>query len=759
MEMTCPQCDHRNPKDAKFCKECGFQLARTTDPLIGQKIGNHRLVKRIGVGGMGVVYLAEHVNLGKKYAVKFLHPQFASDEEVVERFRREAQVLAALDHENIIRENDFGWLDGVGFYLIMEYLEGETLKDLIREEGPLEIDRIIALFEQLMNALDEAHTEGVIHRDLKPENIFLIKKRGREQLKILDFGIARVLLDGAQKDFTVDGEVYGSPTYMSPEQARGEISKVDHRADLYAVGIILVEVLTGRPPYRGSTPSEVMLAHISGLPPRLSDLNPDIRFAAALEDIVLKALAKEADERFQSAHEFWDILLPVLEKTKALQNEDMEQTVDGVIAAPVIPQTTGRVLVSREWTPSRQVPPIDALPAIASEPSLPGAAARLPVPAVEGAEQASPTSEMQGLPEPAGRVHVTQEQIPVVSRTDAPQGFLSDTPQPIRDSSPPVPLAPSTPEVPFNQPRPLLPPTPSMSSSMDNLLSAMTSFDEDDDDDPTTVSSLSDAGLISTPHKSMPPSAQMPLPHSQGMGDFPIDVLDSRDKTTAEARQNVPAQSIPQRVPTPVSSPQPVMSPVSHGSSGFPTGTRPASLFDTQSQELPGEDQAPGLGSKIMKHPALLGGVVGFVLLFLLWMLLPSKPDPASQQDADAGSGVLVGKAPSIKRETRRIPALPPQNRRRLPTPNRPVVPRKTEVRTRPVPVPAELMRLTIKTTPSKANVIIQGRGKVGTTPYTLKAAKGSYLRIYIQKDGYQSRMVSWRASEHNVETIRLLPE
>ena len=123
---TCPYCSHVNPSTAKFCQECGRRVKRSTDPLIGKQIGNQRLVKRIGVGGMGVVYLAEHVNLGKKYAVKFLHPQFASDEEVVERFRREAKVIASLEHENIIRETDFGWFDGVGFYLIMEYLEGHN---------------------------------------------------------------------------------------------------------------------------------------------------------------------------------------------------------------------------------------------------------------------------------------------------------------------------------------------------------------------------------------------------------------------------------------------------------------------------------------------------------------------------------------------------------------------------------------------------------------------------------------------------------
>jgi serine/threonine protein kinase len=283
--------------------------------MIGQYIGNHRLVERIGVGGMGVIYRATHTNLDKQYAIKFLHPQFASDEEVVERFRREAQVIAALDHDNIIRASDFGWLDGFGFYLVMEYLQGVTLKELIKREGALDLQRIIDIYEQLLDALDVAHEQGIVHRDLKPENLFLLQRRGREQLKILDFGIARIAFSEKQRDFTMDGEVYGSPTYMSPEQARGDVSKVDPRADLYSTGVILIEALTGRPPYHSKTPAEIMLAHISTLPPRLSDLFPQRIFAPELEDVVLRSLAKEPEDRFQSAGDLFKALEPALKKT------------------------------------------------------------------------------------------------------------------------------------------------------------------------------------------------------------------------------------------------------------------------------------------------------------------------------------------------------------------------------------------------------------------------------------------------------------
>lgn len=754
MEIICPQCEHPNPKDAKFCKECGLRLARSTDPLIGQQIGNHRLVKRIGVGGMGVVYLAEHVNLGKKYAVKFLHPQFASDEEVVERFRREAQVIAGLDHENIIRENDFGWLDGVGFYLIMEYLQGETLKDRLKEQGALPVENIIQMFDQLMDALDEAHSQSVIHRDLKPENLFLVMRREREQLKILDFGIARVVLDGAHKDVTVDGEVYGSPTYMSPEQARGEISKVDHRSDLYAMGVILVEVLTGRPPYKGATPAEVMLAHISGLPPRLSDLNPDLRYAEGLEDFVLKALAKESDERFQSANEFWSTLLPMLERTQELRT-DIDETVDipphvAATSALLSSTSSARVLVSREWTPtpsnrSTFQPGEPSLHAPASQASLPSVA--IPLPTVDAKNEPSPTSEMEGfkgvLPSEIG------EDAPTTGL--APEDVLhfqakhhEPTPQPLSHT-----------------PSPLLPPSADAASKKPSYeeYAMMTSFDdESDDDEPTTVSFH--ASAVPEERKEQAGSFGNVSSHVVSSDVFPIDVLDDEDKTTSIAvnQDSSPppvgvmpppirgvGHSLPHQagaLPSVASSPRP-LSPHSIGSNP------PSAPFMHAMQDEEIEFPKP-VWLSVMKHPAFSGGVVGFILLIAIWMFVSSNHKPENTIDSGQ-SVVLRGSAPQLP--PRAVVKRKVNPTRRSRTSVRTMQPSKA-VQPRTV----ELVQFTIQSEPSGATVIIQGRGKVGVTPYHLRSPKGSYLHIYIQKEGYQSKILPWRADKDIQQIFKLIP-
>lgn len=752
MEIVCPQCEHPNPEDAKFCKECGLQLARTQDPLIGQKIGNHRLTKRIGVGGMGVVYLAEHINLGKKYAVKFLHPQFASDEEVVERFRREAQVISQLDHENIIRETDFGWLDGVGFYLIMEYLQGDTLKDVIREGNGLTISRVIKVFEQLMDALDEAHTQSVIHRDLKPENIFIVKRKKREQLKILDFGIARVVMDGAHKDFTVDGEVYGSPTYMSPEQARGEISKVDHRADLYAVGVILVEALTGRPPYQGATPAEVMLAHISGLPPRLSDLNPDIRFAAGLEDVVLKALAKEPDERFQSAKEFWGALYPMLKKTKELQEEENETIDIPPSASAALMPSSARVLVSREWTPTpSQARPLSSeagsLPA-PSQPSLPGAP--IPVPELQAHELPAPTAESHGF---AGGAMIGQKEDSQWPKQPAP--FLSpgqivaDTPTPAgRSLTPPAGM----PEEVLLPPHPDEVPAQSQQVSQ-QMLDALVHMGEEEGEEDTTVS------YRSNPFPIKRVSAPSPtLDQSADVGS--MDALAQEDKTSRIRAEDsvIPASMAtnPAAVASPTPpTPMPAVEAPAHVSRPAPSRPPAVDMNQTQSQQLPGSQ--PVMMS-LLQHPAFLGGVVGFALLLVIWLLVPGIKAPSKGVVSDAGSETLRGSAPGVRqRQGTGIPRFPKRRPvQPAPTANAPDAGAANPA----APVKqAELVRLLIKTTPPGAGVYLKGRGKVGTTPYTLQVPKGEHIEITILKDGYQSLLVQWDPKE-STEILRpLIPE
>ena len=311
--MFCFDCRSRVEPIDGACPDCGSELKGPNDPMLGTFVGNLQLIRRLGSGGMGVVYVAEHVTLQKQYAVKVLHPQYTEHQEFAARFQREARVMASLDHENIVREIDFGELDDMGMYLVMEFLDGRSLKELLAEEGALPPARVLNLVEQILDALAEANAHGIVHRDLKPENIFIQERRGREKVKILDFGIARILADQAGPALTVAGKIYGSPAYMSPEQATGAERPVDHRADLYAVGVVLFELLTGRTPFESDSAPHLLVKHIQDDPPSMSEVRPDAHFSPELEAVVARALRKNPDERFLHADQFLAVLKPCLE--------------------------------------------------------------------------------------------------------------------------------------------------------------------------------------------------------------------------------------------------------------------------------------------------------------------------------------------------------------------------------------------------------------------------------------------------------------
>jgi serine/threonine-protein kinase len=276
------------------------------DPLIGQTIGNYRVTHKLGEGGMGSVYLAEHPHIGKKVALKVLHAEFASNQEVVARFFNEARAVNDIGHPNIVDIVDYGVLQGgpTGdrmVYFIMEYLGGRTLTQLIRNESPLPPERAFMIALQVADALAASHRTGIIHRDLKPDNIMLIQ-RGREHdfVKLLDFGIAKLTTDQAGSRRTRTGIVMGTPAYMSPEQCEGR-GAIDHRTDVYALGIVLYEMLTGRTPFVGEGYGEILVQHLTQPPTPPSTfrgLSPHV------EAVVLKALEKRADLRFPTMEEF-----------------------------------------------------------------------------------------------------------------------------------------------------------------------------------------------------------------------------------------------------------------------------------------------------------------------------------------------------------------------------------------------------------------------------------------------------------------------
>ena len=256
--------------------------------------GRYRLLKLLGSGGMGSVYLCEHATLGRRCAVKVLHASRALDPELVERFRQEAQAASRIAHENVVEVVDFGQDEGGDLYYVMEMLEGRTLGQLMAQEGPLPVPRALALLEQLCRALQAAHARGVVHRDVKPANILVESQAdGTERVKLIDFGISHV--PGADR-MTLDGEIIGTPEYMAPEQASG--GEVDPLTDVYAAGVLAFELLTGTLPLVGKNAIATLVAHQSHVPPRVGTRRAGV--PPELDRLVQRALAKRPGDRFPS---------------------------------------------------------------------------------------------------------------------------------------------------------------------------------------------------------------------------------------------------------------------------------------------------------------------------------------------------------------------------------------------------------------------------------------------------------------------------
>jgi eukaryotic-like serine/threonine-protein kinase len=253
--------------------------------------GRYRVLRKLGSGGMADVYLAEDEELGRRVAIKILNDRHANDDQFVERFRREAKNAAGLSHPNIVSIYDRGEAEGT-YYIAMEFLDGRSLKEQLIARGPMPIGDAIVFTRQILNALRFAHRKGVVHRDIKPHNVMV---DADSRLKVTDFGIARA---GASQ-MTEAGAIVGTAQYLSPEQARG--AAVDQRSDLYAVGVVLYEMLTGEVPFTGDTPVEIAMKHLSDTPRPPSTLRPEI--PPDLDMIVLRALAKNPEDRFQSAEE------------------------------------------------------------------------------------------------------------------------------------------------------------------------------------------------------------------------------------------------------------------------------------------------------------------------------------------------------------------------------------------------------------------------------------------------------------------------
>ena len=264
----------------------------TEDRLIGTLFhGRYRVERKLGSGGMAEVYLAEDEELGRKVALKILNERHARDEQFVERFKREARNAAGLNHPHIVRVYDRGEVGGT-YYIAMEYLDGPTLKELLTRKGPTPPLTAIKFAREILSALAEAHRHEIVHRDIKPHNVIVSPDWN---VKVADFGIARA---GASQ-MTEAGSIVGTAQYLSPEQARGK--PVDQRSDLYSLGIVLYEMLTGKVPFTGDAAVEIAMKHLSVVPEPPSKLRPEV--SHDLDAVVMRALAKDPDDRYASAEE------------------------------------------------------------------------------------------------------------------------------------------------------------------------------------------------------------------------------------------------------------------------------------------------------------------------------------------------------------------------------------------------------------------------------------------------------------------------
>jgi serine/threonine-protein kinase len=290
---------HRNPTP---------QPERPADPFVGQKLaGRYEILRKIGEGGMGAVYEARHLKIDKRVAVKVLLDKFIQKADVVARLEQEAKLASAIGHENIVDINDFGETDDGRTFVVMEFLEGESLAQLLQREGPLPPQRAVGIARQVASALAAAHGKEIVHRDVKPENIFITRRNDRDFVKVVDFGISKAMrptdLEEASPRLTQTGMVLGTPLYLSPEQARGE-EKLDQRIDIYALGTILYEMLTGEMPFHGANYLAIISQILSQEPKPLAQARPDLGISPALEQVVRRAMHKDRDVRYRSMVEF-----------------------------------------------------------------------------------------------------------------------------------------------------------------------------------------------------------------------------------------------------------------------------------------------------------------------------------------------------------------------------------------------------------------------------------------------------------------------
>jgi serine/threonine-protein kinase len=358
-EKICPQCGTEYPASERFCARDGTALRsqESSADLVGAVVADRYLIlSQLGEGGMGRVYLAEHVKMGRKSALKVLHPSLMKDISAVSRFNREAANASRISHPNVAAIYDFGETPDGMVYLAMEYVEGPSLTSLTEQltGGTMPMARAADIIRQAADALGAAHDMGIVHRDLKPDNIMVARTRdGADWVKVVDFGIAKAAGAGAESQkVTKTGHVIGTPDYMSPEQLAGDT--LDGRSDIYALGLVAYNLLTGKLPFPSDSQQESMIMRLTEKPQTLASSRPDITWSADVQAVMDKVLERDADARYRTAPEFGRELVKAVSKLPAGQAA-RQKTPSTAIPAAVKPATpvpaTRITVVKKNKTP------------------------------------------------------------------------------------------------------------------------------------------------------------------------------------------------------------------------------------------------------------------------------------------------------------------------------------------------------------------------------------------------------------------------
>ena len=421
--IHCAGCQHAYIETALFCPNCGRPKVREapSDPLLGKLLGERFLVQELlGQGGSGTIYRAEHVTLRRKVAIKVLHTELSRDDLAVERFRREATTVAEIDNEHIVEIHDFGRTPDGRLYLAMELLEGETLDGVLLREHQLSVERTADILIQVGEALMEAHAIGYVHRDLRPRNIYLAVRRGKANfIKLLDFGLAKLVETEGQAASTSLGMTFGDPRYMSPEQARGD--RIDRRADIYQLGCVAYEMLTGAPPFSGGRVFDILTKQVTEAPQPLPTRRPGVPLW--MEAAVAKMLAKDPENRFATTTRLVEALRRGLETGEVMEDEvaRRRESIPPPSVSRVMQRMGMQAAGEAAW-PADAAAPLAAPAAPASQP----VAATPPLEAARRAASADARPAAQSPPESYSRGGASPD-APPVARPGMPSSDPGET--------------------------------------------------------------------------------------------------------------------------------------------------------------------------------------------------------------------------------------------------------------------------------------------------------------------------------------------